>query len=141
MRFLSLSFLFIPLLACSSIVPANEPLQLNATAGVPIIITDEMVDAGLFTLDYPDGWRVVKLSIAGAPIHFVFSSPDETMRIDLEQTECIFPEITPEFGDYWPRACRSLNGLELRIEGFAEHNDRVIFDSIFSTMFDSIQFR
>jgi hypothetical protein len=145
MRFLLLFVLLIALLACSSLVPANAPLQLNATAGAPIVINDESVDAGLFTVDYPDGWRVVKLSLAGAPIELVFVSPDETMRIQLRQGKdnsvCAIPESTPEFGNYWPDACLYAGSTYLVVLGYAEREDRLIFDEIFAEVVDSIHFR
>ena len=145
MRFLIFFGLLIALMACSSLVPATAPLQLNATAGAPIVINDEYIDAGAFTVDYPDGWRVVKLSLAGDPIELVFVSPDESMRIELRTGEmdevCIIPEITPTFGSYWPNACIEQTNLFILIEGYAEEEDGDLFDEIFEAVVNSIRFR
>src|SRR5688572_24451329 len=145
MRFLLLFALLIALLACSSLVPANTPLQLNATAGAPIVINDEYVDAGTFTVDYPDGWRVVKLSLAGDPVHLVFVSSDEGMRIEIRQGSrqeiCHIPEGTTEFGSYYLTACPDNEGAYYLVEGYAGDENRVLFDEIFSGVVGSIRFR
>lgn len=144
MRFLLLFVLLIALLACSSLVPANAPLQLNATAGAPIVINDEYVDAGAFTVDYPDGWRVVKLSLAGDPIRLTFVASDETMRIDIREGSnpeiCQIPEGTPEFGSYYLTACPNNGEAYFHVEGYAGDEDRVLFDEIFASLVDSIRF-
>jgi len=81
--------------ACGSLVPATTPPQLEHTPGIPITITDERIITPDFTVDYPDGWRVVKTSIAGAPLEFVFASPDDEMVITLSTMGCAGESSTP----------------------------------------------
>ncbi|MEO1644801.1 MAG: hypothetical protein AAFR67_06415 [Chloroflexota bacterium] len=83
------------LTACGSLVPATTPPQLEHTPGVPISITDERITTPGFTVDYPDGWRVIKTSIAEAPLEFVFASPDGEMIITLSTTGCPDQQATP----------------------------------------------
>ncbi len=52
-----------------------------------MVVTDRRFDAGLFRLDYPKSWRVVKTSIAAADhLQVVFVAPDSS-TITLTQVD------------------------------------------------------
>ena len=73
--------------ACSSLVPATTPAQLQHTPGPFFTISETQFDAGLFRLRYPSTWRVVLLSPANAPlIRVVFVAPDQS-TVGLTQVE------------------------------------------------------
>lgn len=75
--------------ACVPIIPATTPPQLKHTPGAFVVVTDGTFDAGVFRVDYPQSWRVVKTSIAStAMIQVVFVAPDE-QSITLTQVEDI----------------------------------------------------
>jgi len=75
--------------ACAPIVPATTPPQLEHTPGAFVVITHETFDAGVFRVDYPQSWRVVKTSIASTPfIQVVFVTPNDS-SITLTQIEAI----------------------------------------------------
>lgn len=69
--------------ACAPLVPATTPPQLQHTPGAFVIVDEESYDAGTFCVDYPDGWRVVKLNTAGQPAHVVFAAPDDRATLQL----------------------------------------------------------
>ena len=73
------------LAACGPIVPATVPAQLEATPGAPIILSETRVEAETFSSAYPDGWRIVKASEAGAPVRLVLVSPDDSLSITLAE--------------------------------------------------------
>lgn len=77
---LSIAALLLLLAAC---VPAQVPPQLAHTPGPPITITEDTITTDVFTVRYPRGWRVVKLSVAGAPPWLAFISEDDTLRIEV----------------------------------------------------------
>ena len=87
MSYLRIIILSIYVGACSPIVPATTPPQLEYTPGAFVVVTDEMFDAGIFRVDYPKSWRVVKTSIASTNmIQVVFVAPDES-SVTLTQVE------------------------------------------------------
>lgn len=92
---LILTLLIVGLSACRSLVPATTPPQLDHTPGIPITITEDTIITPDFSLNYPDGWRVVKTSIAGAPLSFAFASPDDAIVITLTSEGCSNPEMLP----------------------------------------------
>jgi hypothetical protein len=80
--------------ACAPIVPATTPPQLKHTPGAFVVVTDDTFDAGVFRVDYPQSWRVVKTSIASTSlIQVVFVAPDES-SITLTQTETVSDSIS-----------------------------------------------
>jgi len=86
LRVIVLSFL---LGACAPIVPATTPPQLKHTPGAVVVVTNKTVDAGVFQVDYPQSWRIVKTSIAATPfIQLVFVAPDDS-AITITQIESI----------------------------------------------------
>lgn len=64
------------LAGCGALLPARPPSQLVNTPGAPIIISEGNIDAGVFRVDYPSAWRVVKLNEAGGGLHLSFVAPD-----------------------------------------------------------------
>ena len=54
--------------ACSSLAPAATPPQLQRRHSHAISLSENRLDAGTFSLDYPANWRVVKLNGADAPL-------------------------------------------------------------------------
>ena len=75
--------------ACAPLVPATTPPQLQYTPGAFVVVTNETFDAGVFRVDYPQSWRVVKTSIAStAFLQVVFVAPDES-SITLSQTKTV----------------------------------------------------
>ena len=64
------------LAGCGALLPARPPSQLANTPGAPIVISDRNIDAGVFRVDYPPAWRVVKLNEAGGGLHLSFVAPD-----------------------------------------------------------------
>jgi len=72
------------LAGCSALLPARPPPQLANTPGAPIVVSEGSVDAGVFRVDYPPAWRVVKLNEAGGGLHLAFIAPDSS-RITLAQ--------------------------------------------------------
>ena len=89
MSYLRLIFLSLVLAGCAPIVPATTPPQLEHTPGAVVIVTENSFDAGVFQVDYPQSWRVVKTSIAASPlIQVVFVAPDKSAII-LSQSESV----------------------------------------------------
>lgn len=78
------------LAACGQIAPPTTPAQLAHTPGPYVTVTEDLYDAGVFRLDYPDGWRVVT-SAASAPLSVVFVSPAENalMTFSVEPFETL----------------------------------------------------
>lgn len=75
--------------ACSPLVPATTPPQLDHTPGAFVIVTEDTFDGGIFRVDYPSSWRIVKTSIAGAEnLQVVFVSPDDH-AITLTQVDSV----------------------------------------------------
>lgn len=80
--------------ACAPAIPATAPPQLEHTPGAFVVVTDRRFDAGLFRLDYPTSWRIVKTSIAAADrLQVVFVAPD-TSTITLTQVDSADDEQT-----------------------------------------------
>lgn len=64
------------LAACGSLAPAATPAQLAHTPGPPVMVTGSVYNAGVFSLRYPSGWRIVT-GAASSPMWVGFVSPDE----------------------------------------------------------------
>lgn len=124
--------------ACQSIVPATSPPQLSHTPGASLTITDNHIDAGWFTLDFPDGWRVVT-NIAIEPLHFTLVSPDDEMFIIVEVhlggCSIVQPSQTPGF--YSRHECRE----NLFITATVDVEFQATFHPAFDLVIDSIDFR
>jgi hypothetical protein len=61
-------------------VPIDKPPQLTFTPGASFVVTDETFDAGVFRVNYPQGWRVIT-GQASAPPSVIFAAPDDTALI------------------------------------------------------------
>ncbi len=71
--------LLLLLSACAPLIPATTPPQIQHTPGAFVSITATRFDAGVFRLDYPSAWRVVKSSTADTPLlQIVFVAPDQS---------------------------------------------------------------
>ena len=62
------------MVGCAPLVPATQPAQLRHTPGAFVMVDHESFDAGAFQVEYPQGWRIIKSSTAGAPMTVVFAS-------------------------------------------------------------------
>lgn len=73
--------------ACSSLVPATVPPQLQHTPGAFVRLSETQFDASFFRLDYPSTWRVVKLNTAdNTRLQVVFVAPDQS-TVTLTQVD------------------------------------------------------
>lgn len=125
--------------ACSSIIPATTPPQLSEPIlGAAIIITDETVDAGIFQVDYPDGWRIVKTSVAGDPIELVFASPNDEMWIRISEIPIVRPEnaLAPNTYEHYENV--EIEDFVVYTYGQAPIEQREEFDEIYETVLASI---
>lgn len=134
-----LFFLLIMLSGCQSLVPARTPPQLSQTPGLPIIITDNHIDAGWFTLEYPDGWRVVT-NVAVEPIRLTLVSPDDALIIFVAEDNCLILDVTAEPGTYWRNNCPRTDERILHLSGNPELAIQGIYDPIFDAVVASVQF-
>jgi hypothetical protein len=92
-----LSVLLFIMAACVPQIPATTPPQLQHTPGAFVVVDERIYDAGVFRVAYPSGWRIVKSSIAAAPMEVVFVSPDDAIRLELYVSgACIILEGTLE---------------------------------------------
>lgn len=73
------------LAACGSLAPAATPAQLAHTPGPPVMLTGSVYDAGVFSLRYPSGWRIVT-GAASSPVWVGFVSPDEDVVLVFSVT-------------------------------------------------------
>ncbi len=130
----------IALTGCGSLVPAKTPPQLSHTPGSPLSITDDRIDATWFTLNYPDGWRVVT-NIAIEPIRLTLVSPDEAMVIIIaETTDIDFSISTPQAGIHSRWETLRHEGRDLSIYGEIDDAFAAQFDIIFDSIAASIDF-
>lgn len=75
------------LAACAPLVPATVPPQIKNTPGAFVVVTDKTFDAGLFRLEFPRSWSVIKTSQAYySHIQVVFRAPDGGI-VSLHQVE------------------------------------------------------
>ena len=81
------ALLLLPASACSSLLPATVPPQLQHTPGAFVRLSETQFDAGFFRLDYPSTWRVVKLNTAeNTRLQVVFVAPDQS-TVTLTQVD------------------------------------------------------
>lgn len=136
-RFLYLLSLIIigGMTACTSLVPATTPPQLAYTAGAPVVVTDDMYDAGVFRVRYPQGWTVVKNSVAGAPMSAVLVSPDETQTIQIavEPLAPLRPDAAMSFS-----AEREIRGNIIYVLGEAPAEQADVFEAVFEQVVASL---
>jgi hypothetical protein len=92
----SLSVLTMLIAACVPQIPATTPPQLQHTPGAFVVVDEHVYDAGVFRVAYPAGWRIVKSSVASAPMEVIFVSPDDAMTIRVYAGTCLILEGTLE---------------------------------------------
>jgi hypothetical protein len=71
-------------------VPVEKPPQLTFTPGASFVVTDDIFDAGVFNVRYPQGWRVIT-GQASAPPSVIFAAPDDVALIMLAVGEIESP--------------------------------------------------
>ncbi len=81
-RFASLRYVFM-LILFAGCVPARVPENLDDTPGPAVVVTDRLFENSVFTVRYPQGWRIVT-GEAGAPPSVIFVAPDEQTTIRLQ---------------------------------------------------------
>lgn len=82
-----LAILFLFAAACSPLAPAVTPPQIQYTPGAFVTLSETRFDAGIYQLDYPANWRVVKLSTADTRnLRVAFVAPDNS-AVTLTQVE------------------------------------------------------
>lgn len=82
--------------ACTPLVPATTPPQLQHTPAAFIVVTDTTLDAGMFTVDYPASWRIVKSSIAASDrVQVVFVTADDS-TVTLTEVETVADSPSPD---------------------------------------------
>jgi hypothetical protein len=82
--------------ACVPHIPATIPPQLQHTPGAFVVVDERTYDAGVFRVVYPSGWRIVKSSVASAPMEVIFVSPDDAMTLQVYAADCPTAEETPD---------------------------------------------
>lgn len=92
MRLILISLLATVTTACAPIVPAQTPVQLQYTPTAFVTIDETHYQAVQFTVQYPDGWRVVKLNTDGTPDHVIFVAPDETILISVSHEPAVLAD-------------------------------------------------
>lgn len=83
-------FLFIIGICLIGCVPVEKPPQLTFTPGASFVVTDDIFDAGVFRVRYPQGWRVIT-GQASAPPSVIFAAPDDVALIMLAVGEIESP--------------------------------------------------
>ena len=139
MRQIAIILLIISLSACQSLIPATTPPQLQYTAGTGIIISDKTVTTDIFQVDYPDGWRVVKISVAADPIELVFASTDDSMWIKVSESPIGIPEGTPDPNIYERFETIEIDSTKVYTQGQSPIEKRETFDEIYQHVLDSIE--
>jgi hypothetical protein len=126
------------LAACTPLIPATTPPQLEHTPGAFVTLDEDVFDGGVFTVTYPDGWRIVKTSVASAPLEVVFAAPDNTMTIRIS-TAVIEAESTPEPALYERREHVVLSAnLTVTVTGQAPSAVQGRFDVLFDNFVASL---
>ena len=138
MRFIRILVL-LSIAACTPLIPATTPPQLEYMPGAFVTLDDDYFDAGIFRVDYPDGWRIVKTSVATAPLEVVFASPDNGMTIRIIEGNTPHPESTVVPGQHerWQWVELS-DDVTLTVIGYAPVESKDVFDSVFDSVIASI---
>ena len=138
MRFIYLLSLLL-ITACTPLIPATTPPQLAFTPGAFITVDDEVVDAGDFRVNYPDGWRIVKTSIAAAPLEIVFAAPDNSMTIRIVEGVYSPPASTPDPHIYERQEqVHVSDSLTITVVGQTPKESSADFNTLFDTVLDSL---
>ena len=138
MKRLHCFLLLLLMTACTPLVPATTPPQLQNPPGTAISLDAERFDAGVFVVDYPDGWRVVKQSEANAPVTVTFAAANNEMTILVSEMAFSIPESTPEPGIYERYQTVTSGGNAVTLIGCAREEDREALDAIFEHVVESV---
>ncbi len=131
-------FFLLLMTACAPLVPATTPPQLENLPGTGIALDAERFDAGVFVVDYPDGWRVVKQSEANAPVTVTFAAANNEMTILVSEIAFSIPESTPEPGIYERYQTVRLGRNAVTLIGCAREEEREALDVIFEQVLESV---
>jgi hypothetical protein len=71
------------LVACTPLLPATTPPQLQHTPGVMVVVAQDTITVGELRVNVPPRWRIVKSSLAAAPLAVVLVAPDEQTTITV----------------------------------------------------------
>lgn len=121
-RYLACFFLFAS--ACSPLPPAKTPPQIKHTPGAFVTVSETRFDAGIFQLDYPSNWRIVKLSTADANyLKVAFVAPDQS-TVTLTQVENADNSVVRlENGD---EIIVEINATAAAVASFFERAERLV---------------
>ncbi len=123
---------------CASPIPATTPPQLQHTMGAVVRLDDNFFYAEMFTVRYPQGWRIVKLNPSVEPLRLAMISPDDTLYIVLD-TQPIRPEDYPIAGARTTQTTRTLSdGSTLYALGIAPEAAWQPFLTTFARVLDSL---
>lgn len=123
--------------ACTPLVPATTPPQLEYTPGAFVTLDDEVFNGGSFRVNYPDGWRVIKISIAAAPLEVIFASPDDTMLIHLSETPLPETETPPDTATRHDSIM--VDTTVIYMSGQTPRNQAAAFDRLYERVRDSVR--
>ena len=126
----------------SACVPAQRPDVLRTPApawGTAIAITDERVYLPAITVDYPDGWRVVKASEAQDAVQVVFAAPADTMVITVAHAPPA--PILPATHRVTARDERVIAGVRVYLQAEAQPNYREQIERHYQRVRASLQAR
>lgn len=139
MRQIPIILLILILTACHSLIPATSPAQLAYTPGSTITISEDKIYTDIFQVDYPDGWRVVKISLASAPIELVFASADDEMWIKISEQPIFISESTPDPNLYERFEIVEIEATKIYTQGRSPIEKRELFDEIYQRVLDSFK--
>lgn len=87
-------YLVMLLSGCASLAPQTMRIDLDATPGPPVLVTDDRYTTVAFSVMYPAGWRAVSSAAFSEP-YVVFVSPDEDVVIGVAVDAQDIAEIGP----------------------------------------------
>jgi hypothetical protein len=129
--------LLLLLAGCAPLVPAQTPPQLEHTPGAFVVIDMQTYDAAAFQVDYPGGWKVVKLNEAGAPDRVAFVAPDESAVIEIAAG--VVGATSPAEGQRLITRETNLQGQTIILSGRADNATWAEFQPVFERVVASIR--
>lgn len=135
-RLIIAAFFFL-LAGCAPLVPAETPPQIEHTPGAFVVIDMQTYNADVFRVDYPGGWKVVKLNEAGAPDHVALVAPDESAVIEVAAGSITAP--SPPEGQRTIQREIDLNGQNVALIGRAGADTWEAFEPVFERVAASIR--
>lgn len=79
------------LLALAACVPAKLPPDFGATPGAAVVVSDQRIQTGGFSVRYPSGWRAITAPAGEAPF-VILAAPDPCMLIQVSVGSRDLPE-------------------------------------------------